>query len=466
MPTYHLHIEGLVQGVGFRPHVYRVAKARHLSGWVNNGPDGVHIEINCGQEEAEDFLEEIIQNPPIHSLITGHQIWEVACTPQADFYIKESTQQGSPEVLITPDVAMCASCRSELLNSSDRRYQYPFITCTDCGPRFSILEALPYDRAHSSMHSFHQCEACLEEYHASDHPRLHSQTNSCAACGVKYFIPSQNLIDQEEIRQRIFTAWEAGQIVAIKGIGGYMLTCDANQQVAIQTLRQRKNRPSKPLAVMFPNLDSLKVALYCPQKAQKLLKGPIAPIVILAQKPHASDSLCLKEIAPGMNTVGAMIPYAPAFEWLLSGWGRPIIATSGNKSGSGILYQDEDIHQELQRIADLIVVHNREITFPQDDSVFSFGQHPDTQILMRRSRGIAPGVRIPNPYVPKLPTLAMGADLKACFALNPHGKLIASPYLGDLQHFRPQKTYRLMLARIQQIQQFHPQVILTDSNLQ
>ncbi|MEM9985684.1 MAG: Sua5/YciO/YrdC/YwlC family protein, partial [Bacteroidota bacterium] len=277
-------------------------------------------------------------------------------------------------------------------------------------------------------------------------------------------IPAKNISDQEQIRQIILEGWKAGKIVAIKGIGGYMLTCDAHHQVAIQTLRQRKNRPSKPLAVMFPDLDALKAALHCPEEAERLLEGPIAPIVILPQKPSAGDALCLAEIAPGMNTVGAMIPYAPAFAWLLSAWGRPIIATSGNQSGSGILYQDENIHQALGDIADLIVVHNREITFPQDDSVISFGQHPETQIWLRRSRGLAPGVRIASPCVPELPTLAMGADLKACFALNPHGRVIASPYLGDLQHFRPQQTYRLMLTRIQQIQQFSPQVILTDAH--
>lgn len=464
MPTYHLHIEGQVQGVGFRPHVYREARSRHLAGWVHNGPDGVHIEINCQHQEAVEFLEHLTETHPPHSLITKRHLREVPFFPYVDFHIHESSSEGLPQVLLTPDVALCESCRKEMLDPSDRRFEYPFITCTNCGPRFSILKDLPYDRTHTSMASFQQCEPCLEEYKGETHRRLHSQTNSCQTCGVRYEIPQDGETDQNLIRDRILHAWEAGQIVAIKGIGGYMLMCDATNQEAIQTLRRRKNRPSKPFAVMFPNLESLKQDLLCSGEAERILTGPISPVTILPQRQPDHSSLALTEIAPGINTIGAMIPYAPAFEWLLSKWQKPVIATSGNISGSGILFNDETILEDLSTIADLIVVHNREIIFPQDDSVVAFGNHKETQVLMRRSRGIAPGVLIPSPFIPETPTLAMGADMKAGFAVNPHGNLIASPFLGDLMYFRPQQSYQEMLEKVQQIQQFDPELILIDEH--
>ncbi len=464
MKTWHIHIQGQVQGVGFRPFVYLQAKAFGLNGWVNNTVDGVHVTFNAAAERANHFYDHLIQKAPTLAVITGHQLEEIEPTFFDNFQIIQSEQQGSASLLLTPDFGICLDCKGELQTNGDRREGYAFITCTNCGPRYSIVSHLPYDRERTTMHEFTMCAACQKEYDHPEDRRYYSQTNSCANCGIKLMLLDRNQVvadDERKIVDLVVEAWRAGKIVAIKGIGGYLLTCDAGNARAISTLRKRKHRPSKPLALMFPEIDSLHSAVQLDAAAEALMTGPVSPIV-LADLKKGDHDLVLDEIIPGLSQLGVMLPYAPLFVLLLNKFGGPIVATSGNISNAPIVYQDEKAKTELLQIADLLLINNRRIVTPQDDSVVKWTSFKRQKIILRRSRGWAPTYINPELELPEETILSMGAMLKSTFTLWHRGNTYVSQYLGDLEHFDTQEQFRQVAEHFLHLFQAKPDRILVD----
>ncbi|MCB0644700.1 MAG: carbamoyltransferase HypF, partial [Phaeodactylibacter sp.] len=442
MNTWHIHIEGQVQGVGFRPLVYRRAQALGLKGWVSNSSDGLHITFNADSTGAQSFYQTLLEQPPPLAKIQSHQLEELPMELFEDFQIVGSSRKAAASLLITPDVALCPDCRQELHATKDRRYQYAFNTCTNCGPRFSILERLPYDREQTTMAPFEMCPDCAAEYKDPYNRRHYSQTNSCPDCGIQLRLWDAEAEwkegDQVTLLDQVVQAWEAGKIVALKGIGGYLLTCDANNETAIQTLRNRKQRPTKPFAVLFPNLEMVERHLQIQPIEAEYLSGPIAPIVLLEQHEKSASILALDAIAPGLKQIGVMLPYAPLYELLLSRFGRPIIATSGNVSKTPIIYQDDKALEQLSILADLILQHNRAIVLPQDDSVLKIARQSGHPLWYRRSRGLAPTYIQPELDWPKQTWLAVGADLKSTFGLLHRQNTYISPYLGNQEDLESQ----------------------------
>ncbi len=466
----HIHIKGLVQGVGFRPHVYAAAQQLQLRGYVNNSSNGVHIIAEGEAAAIEQLYNQLLQHPPAHAIITHHHMEEVPVQGFNDFRITDSDQQAAPDLMLTPDLALCDQCRAELHAPHNRRYHYPFITCIHCGPRYSIATALPYDRCHTTMHAFTQCPACEQEYQDPNNRRYYSQTNSCGDCGVQlalYDTEQQNtLTAQQDILISVRRQLEAGKIIAVKGIGGFLLMCDARNRHAISTLRERKQRPAKPLALLYPDLATLEQHLQVSEAERSMLQSPQAPIVLCRMQPAAAEALPVQVIAPGLQRLGAMLPYAPLLELIVQPLGFPLIATSANISGSPIIYRNEEAVEALADIADFILLHNRDITAPQDDSVVQFSPRHQQFIMLRRSRGWAPGY-----YPLQLPAaseilLAAGGELKASFAIQQQDRCYVSQFLGDMSYYESQQSYRHTLAYLCRLLQCKPEQVLVDKHPQ
>ncbi|MDX1907728.1 MAG: carbamoyltransferase HypF [Bacteroidia bacterium] len=455
--TWHLHLKGQVQGVGFRPYVRRMAQIHQLHGWVANTSDGVHIEVNADAGAAHDFLTTLVAGAPRLSHITDTALYQVADVLFSGFYIRDSHAPAEADLLLAPDFATCEACHQELQQPADRRYAYGFITCTDCGPRFSISAGLPYDRARTSMAAFQMCDDCQAEYHNVDDRRYFSQTNSCPACGIQLRMvpPADNPPVEAAIESLL-----QGQIVALKGIGGYLLLCDATDAHAIQRLRDRKHRPTKPLAVLYPNLTLLEADVILTPASRRLLSGPAAPLVLLPARTVSGTGLCRELIAPALDQIGAMLPYAPLLAQVAAGVNRPLVATSANLSGSPIYYQDESALADLPAIADRILVHTREILVPQDDSVVHPGAGGPATVI-RRARGYAPTFFPPRP-VRAVSVLALGAQLKGTFTWTHRGNVYISPYLGDLDHPDTQLRFEQMVAHIGRLLGASPDILVAD----
>ncbi len=468
--TWHIHIQGQVQGVGFRPFVYKLAKENQLTGWVNNAVDGVHVEVNASKKAALEFYRDLMQNAPRLSIITEHCFFQTEQKFFENFQIVSSESQGQANLLLTPDFAICANCREELYDS--RRSNYPFITCTNCGPRYSIIRQLPYDRERSTMAGFKMCPLCAREYQNPSDRRYYSQTNSCPDCSIHLTLWQvlQNgkvgkiSSEPETVLEQTVKAWQKGKITAIKGIGGYLLCCDASNPNAIQLLRQRKHRPTKPFAVMYPDLESLAGDVQLKEMERLELRSSVSPIVLLEWRKETQSSVCKNAIAPGLKRLGAMLPYAPLFDLLLQEFGKPIVATSGNVSNSPIVFEDENALNELNRVADLILTNDREIVVPQDDSVVQFSLQSSQRIIIRRSRGIAPTYINAALDMPKQTILAAGAMLKSSFTFLHNQNVFISQYLGDLEHFDTQENYRHTAEHFFQLFGAMPEVILADKH--
>ncbi len=465
--TYHIHLKGQVQGVGFRPFVYKLALEHGLHGWVNNDVDGVHIEINAEQEErALLFFAAVQQKAPALAHITYAQMWRTQGVLYRDFRIVHSAATAKAQLLLTPDIALCALCRQELTHGQNRRFGYPFITCTLCGPRYSIITRLPYDRLHTAMQAFRLCPECQAEYDDPLNRRYYSQTNSCSACGIalQWYEPGQGLQSHsaDECLARTTDYILAGKIVAIKGVGGFLLCCDATNEDAIQTLRQRKRRPSKPLALLYPSVDALaQDTLLTPHQIFEL-QGAVSPIVLAELKLQTTHPLCLPLIAPGQRHLGAMIPYAPLLELLMRRLPYPIVATSGNVSNAPIVFDNDTALRELPAIADAVLFHNRDIVTPVDDSVVRFSPTAGQRILLRRARGLAPTLVLPGFLAPAATVLGMGALMKSAFALVHQGNLYLSQYLGDLENFDTEHNFLLALQHLLTLFDTKPQHVVAD----
>jgi hydrogenase maturation protein HypF len=448
--THEITLNGLVQGVGFRPFVYQLAKELGIHGQTQNGSEGVSIVFNATENVAQRFHGLILNQAPKLAKITFSNLKISEKQHFKDFSIHESSQTGNVSLLLPPDFGMCPDCRVELHDEQNRRFRYPFITCTHCGPRYSIITQLPYDRPQTTMQAFTMCKACETEYNNPDDRRFYAQTNSCSACGPKLgWYKTENgeaqkiseLQDGRWILARAKWALEAGKVLAVKGIGGYLLLCDATNESAVLKLRERKHRPTKPFAVLFPDLTRLKNEAFVNTTEAKALESVAAPIVLLKQRVRTT---VVRQVNPNLNYVGVMLPYAPLLELLAKDFGKPLVATSGNISGSPIIFEDEKALTTLAPLVDYILTHNRPIEIPQDDSVIRFSRKYQQKIYLRRSRGELLNASI-QPLKKNDLALAYGASLKSTFSFQTTDNVYVSQYLGDLESFETQLNFEQVL---------------------
>jgi len=467
METFHIHIKGLVQGVGFRPFVHQLAKQMNLSGYVCNTKNGVHIEINGDEKTAYTFYHKILENPPKNALITGQFISKIADKLYANFRIKPDESDAIPDLFLTPDIAICENCKKDLKDEHGKRFRYPFTTCLHCGPRYSIIKKLPYDRINTMMAYLNMCPSCEKEYQNIKDRRYYSQTNSCPDCPVKMHLYNRRYteinIDQGAIINFVCEAIKEGKIVSVKGTGGYLLMCDATNRDTISKLRTRKYRPTKPLAIMYPDTHMAIKDVYINDLEKSTLLSKYAPILLCRKKDHFDTRLCAHIIAPDLDKIGVMLPNNPLLYLIAEECGLPLVTTSGNLNGTPILYTDREALAHLFDIADLILTYDREIIMPQDDSVI---QITDTgqKIILRRSRGMAPGY-FPDPFSKSSESLlAFGGELKGTFAIYQNGNINISQYLGDQQSFESQKAFNKSFSQLTTMLDINPDVILIDSH--
>jgi hydrogenase maturation protein HypF len=468
--TWHMHLQGRVQGVGFRPHVYQKAIALGLNGTVSNGLDGVHIWLNTNERNAVAFLRDITNQPPLLAVITGSSLTQENTRAFSGFSIVHDREDIIPDLWITPDFAICETCKAELANPADRRHRYPFITCTQCGPRYSLMQALPFERHLTTMQSFTFCEACQQEFDDPNDRRFYAQTMSCPACGVQMQwmdangkpIPST---DDAGIIHHACAALQQGSIVAVKGIGGFLLMADATNEAAIQRLRTRKHRPAKPFAIMYAGIAQLEKDTFLSEKQQAALTSLEAPIVLLPVSEKMQESLALEALAPRLDKLGIMLPYAPLLYLMAQSFAKPLVATSGNVSGAPICFTNASALTSLTGIADFFLLHNREIVTPQDDSVISIPDENYPAIRLRRSRGYAPACEAYRATTNKS-VLATGALMKSSFTLAHHQRVYVSQYLGNTDSYEAQQAYKHTLKHMQQLLQFEPEIILADTHPQ
>ncbi|MEZ0368881.1 MAG: carbamoyltransferase HypF [Candidatus Sericytochromatia bacterium] len=453
-----LNIRGLVQGLGFRPYVWRLAQSHGLSGSVCNSPAGVMIEIEGPPQQIESFISRLPpEAPPLAQILCLEQEHLPACGEQG-FRIVNSQAQGEASALVLPDLATCSACRQEIFDPSNRRWRYPFTNCTDCGPRYSIIAGLPYDRPLTAMAAFRMCPACQAEYADPGDRRFHAQPNACPDCGPKlsYADPTGRILaESDHALTQAATLLRSGGILALKGIGGYQLLADARSPDALARLRTRKQRPSKPLAVMFPDLDA--VCRHCRVSAEEArqLSSVQAPIVLLDR--HS----CEDGLASGINPVaplrlGAFLPYSPLHHLLLQDLGFAVVATSGNLSDDPLEIDNARALTHLNAIADGFLMHDRPILHRVDDSLLHcVAGEP---MLLRRARGYAP---LPLPGAQNR-ILAVGGQLKNTFALSRPGQIFLSPHLGDLDTLSAREAWQETRAHFCQLLASEAEVLACD----
>lgn len=433
-----LHLTGTVQGVGFRPLVARLAGEHGLRGWVRNDAAGVTIRAAASASALAAFVADLRARAPAAARIAAVRTEPVTAPgtwdplPEAGFVIRPSGMDAAAaRTAVPPDLAVCADCRRELGTPGDRRHAYPFINCTQCGPRYTVITALPYDRSRTTMAGFELCPACRREYEDPADRRYHAQPNACPACGPRVALQDaagRTLAECAAAIDEAARALRAGGIVAVKGIGGFHLMVEAENEAAVRELRRRKHREEKPLAVMFPSLAALRAVAEVTLEDERWLTAPSAPIVLVARRPGARLA---DAIAPGNPWIGALLPYAPLHVLLLAAVDRPLVATSGNLAEEPLCFDDGEARERLVGIADLFLVHDRPIARPVDDSVlrpFSGGR-----VLVRRARGFAPApFPLPDDAADGEPLLCVGGHLKNTIAVTAGRNLVLSPHIGDL----------------------------------
>lgn len=429
-----LEIHGAVQGVGFRPFVFRLAHELHVQGWVRNDPHGVFVEVEGRRETLERFLDRLpAERPPNAVLQSVEPTWLTAEGYQG-FTIVESRGTSHPTAVVLPDLATCPDCLRELHDPRDHRYRYPFVNCTHCGPRFTIVRKLPYDRPHTTMRAFRLCPECRTEYEDPLDRRFHAQPNACPRCGPHIALWSprgESLREGDAALREAEDALRPGKIVALKGLGGFHLVVDARNGDAVTELRRRKGRDEKPFAVMVRDLEAARQCCEVSPEAAELLASPQAPIVLLRRRETAEgeiSDLIADEVAPGNPYLGLLLPSTPLHHLLLADLGFPVVATSGNLSDEPIAIDNLEAVERLGSIADLFLVHNRPIARHVDDSVVFVGAGAPR--LLRRARGYAP---LPVRLTRKVPAiLALGGHLKNTVALSVGDNVFLSQHLGDM----------------------------------
>jgi hydrogenase maturation protein HypF len=453
-----VHVGGLVQGVGFRPFVHRLALRHHLAGWVLNTSGSVEIHVEGDTVALDRFIAELRREAPVLAHIETLRSEDIDAEGLASFEVRASARRGDQRLPVSPDVAMCANCARELSDPLNRRYRYPFITCTDCGPRFTVIESMPYDRERTTMRAFTQCPACLSEYTSPGDRRYHSETNSCPACGPTLWLERANarVAEGNDALAGAATLLRNGGVLAVRGLGGFQLAVDATDAGAVGTLRERKHREAKPLAVMVETLDEARrLADVSPREAE-LLVSAAAPIVTCPLR--AADALA-PNVAPGLAQVGIMLAYTPLHVLLLRAAGVPLVMTSGNRSEEPIATDNEEARDRLGDIADAFLMHDREIVARYDDSVLRvIGGAP---VFLRRARGYAP-LPIDLPIESPRPLLAVGPQLKDTFTLLQGRRAYVSQHIGDLENVEALDHFRAARKRFESLFRIRPEVVVHD----
>jgi hydrogenase maturation protein HypF len=455
----------VVQGVGFRPHVFRIAKQHHLTGWIRNATDGVTLEVQGAEASVLAFLDCLRTQPPPLATITAISDEEIPCAQEQDFSIEQSSAAGHAHTLISPDIATCPDCLHELLDPRDRRYGYPFLNCTNCGPRFTILHAIPYDRPNTSMQPFRMCPACQAEYDDPGNRRFHAQPNACWQCGPQLTLLDLdgNVIAGDPIQQSI-ERLRRGDIVAIQGLGGFHLAVDATQPEAVARLRERKHRWEKPLAIQVADADAAERFCTLSTEERALLESPQRPIVLLPRKDdvHGVDALSsplAPQIAPGSPELGVFLPYTPVQHLLFHQGGfAALVMTSANRSEEPICISNAEALLRLRTIADCFLVHNREILLRCDDSIARHQRGRTT--LLRRARGFTP---MPVPLACDLPSvLAVGGELKNTICLTRGREAFLSQHIGDLENLAAYGFFEETTVHLQKILEIAPIAVACD----
>lgn len=440
-----LAVRGAVQGVGFRPFVHRLATEMAVTGWVNNSPQGVVLEAESPRPALEQFLRRIETEKPPHSSIHSMETSWLEAIGFDQFEIRPSETGGDKTALVLPDIATCADCLREILDPKNRRFRYPFTNCTNCGPRFSLIEALPYDRASTSMKQFAMCPVCQAEYDAPADRRFHAQPNACLVCGprLEFWNPAGEVVfGGDEALRAAAHAIRRGKIIAVKGIGGFHLLVDARNNNAVQRLRERKDREQKPFALMLPTLADVKLLCEVSALEERLLRSAEAPIVLLKRLPTSASQLSTA-IAPGNPNLGVMLPSNPLHHLLSAELSFPVVATSGNLSDEPICTDEREALKRLRGIADGFLVHNRPIVRHEDDSIVQVVL--DREMVLRRARGYAPlpvALSSEHSTVNSAPMLAVGAHLKNSVALAVGENVFISQHIGDLETEQANAAFR------------------------
>ena len=494
-----ISVHGVVQGVGFRPFVYRLAHEHSLTGWVLNHSGGVEIEVEGPAAALATFVRDLEEKTPPLARIEGIEVADVPPAGYTTFEIRHSVAQEGRYQLISPDIATCSDCLLELLTPSDRRYRYPFTNCTNCGPRFTIIADIPYDRPLTTMRDFVMCPQCQAEYRDPLDRRFHAQPNACPVCGPHVWLaPSSRLRPEaqpeglqasgsnlkletlkretDDVIAQAARLLQAGDILAIKGLGGFHLACDGTDEMAVRTLRERKNRPAKPLAVMMTTLEEVKQHCWVSEEEERLLTSSQCPIVLLGWKPESNIS---RLVAPRNNYLGVMLPYTPLHHVLLRDVGRPLVMTSGNLSEEPIARDNDEALRRLAHLADYFLLHNRDIYARYDDSVWFVPLREETRLRpeaqpegffrknlvslaqpIRRSRGYAP-------FPVKLPfkigqILACGAELKNTFCVTRDEYAFLSQHIGDMENLETLAHFETTIELYKRLFRIKPEIIAYD----
>ena len=456
-------VRGVVQGVGFRPYIFSLARRRDLRGQVLNNATGVLIDVEGEKDAIEQFINAIKSGPPPLSQIESVERRDnLPLANHLEFRIVESEPAGRKFVPLSADIATCADCLRELFDPRDRRYRYPFINCVNCGPRFTIIEDTPYDRVMTTMREFTMCAACKAEYENPCDRRFHAEPTACAVCGPRLYLTDENwrqLESGDDAISRARGLLLQGQILAIKGVGGFHLACDATNAEAVERLKRRKYRDDKPFALMAGSIEVIEGYCSVSTFERDLLLSTQRPIVLLARKPESALSDWTRAVAPGLNSLGFMLPYAPLHHLLLENFGCPLVMTSGNVSDEPICYENRDALERLGKIADYFLLHDRRIHVRADDSVVC--ARGSKEMVLRRARGYAPRA-LKTSFRFAREVLACGAELKNTFCLARGEHAFISHYIGDLENLETLRSFEHGIEHFKRLFNLRPEVIVHD----
>lgn len=473
---FQILIQGAVQGVGFRPFVYKLAHELNLNGIIANNVNGVSIDVEGDEYLLNEFISRIKSEKPAHSIISSINISKFELKGYDDFKIIDSESQGEPDAIILPDIAVCDECLSEMFDPDNRRFLYPFINCTNCGPRFSIIESLPYDRSNTSMKQFEMCDECKSEYENPLDRRFHAQPIACPKCGPQVQLLNHHgkiICEREVAISETVQKIKEGKIIALKGLGGFQLIVNAGIDDAVKILRHRKHRDEKPFALMFPSIEMIKEHCIVSGVEENTLLSSESPIVLLRKKSdfrypvsciqhptkwRAASSIS-ESVAPKNPYLGVMLPYTPLHHLIIKEFGQPVIATSGNISEEPMCIDENEAIERLSGIVDYFLVHNRPIIRPVDDSVVRIVK--DKLVILRRARGYSPlPLSITNAAEENF--ICVGGHLKNTVSVKKGNKVFISQHIGDLENTEAEKYFRNTISDFKQMYKVNPAYLVHD----
>jgi hydrogenase maturation protein HypF len=454
-----IEITGIVQGVGFRPYIYRLARETGLSGYILNNTSGVLIEVEGEKQKLDEFLIRIDAEKPSVSKIYSLRHSFLRDKGFHDFEIRTSRKSGEKRALILPDISVCDECLEDIYSPEDRRFMYPFTNCTNCGPRFTIIQSIPYDRDNTTMKSFTMCAECEKEFHSPRDRRFHAQPDACPVCGpsVRLYDGKGNVIcEKAEAVKKAVHSLKGRKIVAVKGIGGYHLMCDATSQETVDALRKKKNREEKPIAVMFPDMEMIKSEAHISPLEERAIRSRERPIVIVRKK---HSTVLADSVSPDNRTVGVFLPYSPLHHIILTTLKKPVIATSANLTDEPIVKDEWDAFTRLADIADYTLTHDRDIARRCDDSVIRVAA--ERQIPVRRSRGFVP-LPVPVPFKITKPVIALGPYMNNTIAVGIDDRVFLSQHVGDLDNTLATECYEETIHDLLRLFGVNPEIVVSD----